>query len=77
MRCAHVAIWVITFTNDTTAVGLVRGDDETAYRDEVQHLADWSADDNNNMPNTHKTKEIIVQAGLGTTHTHTHLHQWS
>ncbi|XP_071388366.1 CD109 antigen [Centroberyx affinis] len=32
---------------------------KTAYRDEVQHLAEWCSD-NNLVPNTTKTKEIIV-----------------
>ncbi|KAI4897980.1 hypothetical protein NFI96_009222 [Prochilodus magdalenae] len=37
--------------DDTTVIGLIRGDNETAYRDEVQHLAAW-CDDNNLVLNT-------------------------
>ncbi len=47
------------FADDTTAIGLISGNDETAYRDEVQHLATWCA--NNNLAlNSQKTKELIV-----------------
>ena len=50
---------IIKFADDTTVVGLIREEDETAYRDEVQHLTTWCK--NNNLElNTKKTKEIIV-----------------
>ena len=35
---------IIKFADDTTVVGPVSGDDEMAYRDEVQHLAVWCGD---------------------------------
>ncbi|KAI4878131.1 hypothetical protein NFI96_011076 [Prochilodus magdalenae] len=40
-------------------MGLIRDNDETAYRDEVQHLSTW-CHDNNLTLNTQKTKEIIM-----------------
>lgn len=50
---------IIKFADDTTVVGLISSEDETAYRDKVQHLAVWCA--NNNLArNTQKTKELIV-----------------
>ena len=48
---------------------LIRGDDETAYRDEVEHLAAW-CEDNNLVLNTQKTKEIIVDLRRGRSQTH-------
>ena len=32
---------IIKFADDTTVVGLIRDEDKTAYRDEVQHLTTW------------------------------------
>ena len=61
---------IIKSADDTTVVGLVRGDNETACRDEVQHLAAWCA--NNNLPLcTQKTKEIIVDFRQARSHAHT------
>lgn len=34
----------IKFANDTTVVGLISVDNETVYRDEVQGLVGWCAD---------------------------------
>ncbi|XP_072547004.1 uncharacterized protein [Salminus brasiliensis] len=48
---------IIKFADDTTVVGLISGGDETAYRDEVQGLAEWCAE--NNM-NSSKTKELVI-----------------
>ncbi|XP_030635301.1 uncharacterized protein LOC115816487 [Chanos chanos] len=55
----HGSNTIIKFADCTTVVGLIREDDKTAYRDEVEHLAAWCAD-NNLALNTQKTKEIIV-----------------
>ncbi|KAI4899182.1 hypothetical protein NFI96_003321 [Prochilodus magdalenae] len=49
---------IIKYADDTTVIGLIR-DDETAYRNEVQHLSTW-CHDNNLTLNTQKTKEIIM-----------------
>ena len=43
----------VKFVDDPTVGGLIRGNDETAYRDKVQHL------DNNLALNTHKTKDTV------------------
>ncbi len=50
---------MIKFADDTTVVGLISGNDETHYNEEVQHLVMWCSD-NDLVLNTTKTKEIIV-----------------
>lgn len=50
---------IVKFADDTTVLGLISNDDEMDYRNEVQHLASWS-DNNNLVLNIKKTKEIIV-----------------
>ncbi len=67
----HGSNSIIKFADDITVVGLISGNDETAYRDEVQHLATWCA--NNNLAlNTQKTKELIVDhRRTKKDHTHT------
>ncbi|KAK3549885.1 hypothetical protein QTP86_015499 [Hemibagrus guttatus] len=45
---------IIKFADDTTVIGLISENDETAYRAEVQHLVAWCAD-NNLLLNTSKT----------------------
>lgn len=50
---------IIKFADDITVVGLIKDDDESVYRDEVQHLAVWCATNNLEL-NTQNTKEIIV-----------------
>lgn len=61
---------IIKFADDTTVVGLIKDDDESAYRDEVQHLAVWCATNNLEL-NTQKTKEIIVDFRRSRSHAHT------
>lgn len=55
----HGSNSIIKFADDTTVVGLISDNDEAAYREEVQHLAAWCAD-NNLALNTKKTKELNV-----------------
>ncbi|KAF7708686.1 hypothetical protein HF521_017743, partial [Silurus meridionalis] len=50
---------IIKFADDTTVIGLITNNDETAYREEIQHLATW-CNNNNLLLNTSKTKELIV-----------------
>ncbi|KAI4904189.1 hypothetical protein NFI96_000143 [Prochilodus magdalenae] len=50
---------IIKYADDTTVIGLIKDNDETAYRDEIQHLSTW-CHDNNLTLNTQKTKEIIM-----------------
>ncbi|KAI4892187.1 hypothetical protein NFI96_026690 [Prochilodus magdalenae] len=64
---------IIKFADDTTVIGLIRADDETAYRDEVQHLAAW-CNDNNLVLNTQKTKEVIVDFRKSRNQAHTPIH---
>ncbi len=70
----HGSNSIIKFADDTTVVGLISGDDETAYREEFQHLVGWYAS-NDLALNTQKTKELIRQSR--TDDTHSHLHWWS
>ncbi len=50
---------IVKYADDTTVLGLINNNDETAYRNEVQHLALW-CDNNSLVLNINKTKEIIV-----------------
>lgn len=53
------------FADDTTVLGRIKGNNESVYRDEVQHLVMWC--DNNNLVLTalKKPKEINVDFGGG------------
>ena len=42
----HVSNSIIKFADDTTAVGLITNNDETAYREEVRTLAEWCQENN-------------------------------
>ncbi|KAI3359443.1 hypothetical protein L3Q82_002939 [Scortum barcoo] len=55
----HSSNTIIKFADDTTVIGLITGDDETAYREEVRALTSW-CQDNNLQLNVSKTKELIV-----------------
>ena len=50
---------IIKFADDTTVVGLITDNDETAYREEVRDLAVWCQDNNLSL-NVIKTMEMIV-----------------
>ncbi|KAI5629743.1 hypothetical protein C0J50_2244 [Silurus asotus] len=50
---------IIKFADDTTVIGLITNNDETAYREEIQHLATW-CNNNNLLLKSSKTKELIV-----------------
>ena len=50
---------IIKFADDTTAVGLIIDNDETAYREEVRDQAVWCQDNKISL-NVIKTKELIV-----------------
>lgn len=56
---AHLSNNITKFADDITVVGLICGEDETVYRDEVQRLSGWCSADNLAL-NTTKTKEIIL-----------------
>ena len=55
----HNSNTIIKFTDDTTVVGLITDNDETAYMEEVRDLAVWCQDNNLSL-NVIKTKEMIV-----------------
>lgn len=55
----HTSNSIIRFAANTTVVGLILDNEETAYRLEVEHLAMWCKD-NNLVLNTSKTKEMII-----------------
>uniref|UniRef100_A0A8C8I2H8 Metalloproteinase inhibitor 2 n=1 Tax=Oncorhynchus tshawytscha TaxID=74940 RepID=A0A8C8I2H8_ONCTS len=55
----HASNSIIKFADDTTVVGLITNNDETAYREEVRALGVW-CQENNLTLNVNKTKEMIV-----------------
>ncbi|KAI3374481.1 hypothetical protein L3Q82_006306 [Scortum barcoo] len=55
----HSTNTIVKFADDTTIVGLISDNDETHYREEIQHLTQWCSN-NNIVLNTSKTKEVIV-----------------
>uniref|UniRef100_A0A8L0DMU0 Reverse transcriptase domain-containing protein n=1 Tax=Oncorhynchus mykiss TaxID=8022 RepID=A0A8L0DMU0_ONCMY len=55
----HASNSIIKFADDTTVVGLITINDETAYREEVRALGVW-CQENNLTLNVNKTKEMIV-----------------
>uniref|UniRef100_A0A8C7H3V2 Reverse transcriptase domain-containing protein n=1 Tax=Oncorhynchus kisutch TaxID=8019 RepID=A0A8C7H3V2_ONCKI len=55
----HAFNSIIKFADDTTVVGLITNNDETAYREEVRALGVW-CQENNLTLNVNKTKEVIV-----------------
>lgn len=63
---------IIKFADDTTVVGLITNNDESEYREEVQHLVDWCQNDNLSL-NVQKTKDMVVNFRKSST-THTPLH---
>jgi hypothetical protein len=54
----HDSNTIIKF-DDTTVVGLITYNDETAYKEEVRDLAVWCQDNNLSL-NVNKTKELLV-----------------
>jgi hypothetical protein len=50
---------IIKFADNTTAVGLITNNDETAYIEEVKALVEWGQENNLSL-NVNKTKEQIV-----------------
>ena len=55
----HNSNAIIKFADNTTVVGLITGNDETAYREEVRELAMWCQDNNLSL-NVIKAMEMIV-----------------
>ena len=55
----HVSDLIIKFADDTTVVGLITNNDETAHREEVRVLAEWCQENSLSL-NINKMKELIV-----------------
>ncbi|KAK3512858.1 hypothetical protein QTP70_028928 [Hemibagrus guttatus] len=55
----HSSNHIIKFADDTTVVGLISKNDESAYREEVQRLTTWCKANNLSL-NVDKTKEMVV-----------------
>ena len=55
----HDSNTIIKFADDTTVVGPITDNDETAYREEFNDLTMWCQNNNLSL-NVIKTKEMIV-----------------
>ncbi|KAK3572883.1 hypothetical protein QTP86_009900 [Hemibagrus guttatus] len=55
----HSSNHIIKFADDTTVVGLISKNNESAYREEMQQLIAWCKDNNLSL-NIDKTKEMVV-----------------
>ena len=53
----HASNSIIKFADDTTVVGLITNNDETAYREEVRAPVEWCQENNFSL-NVNKTKEL-------------------
>ncbi|XP_055507619.1 uncharacterized protein LOC129706959 [Leucoraja erinacea] len=65
----HSTNSIVTFANDTTAVGRITDGDESECRSEIDQLTKW-CQHNNLALNISKTKELIVDFGSGRMRTH-------
>ncbi len=55
----HSSNAIVKFADDTTVVGLITDNDETAYREEVHALTHWCQETHLSL-NINKTKELVV-----------------
>ncbi len=55
----HSSNAIVKFANDTTVIGLITDNDETAYREEVSTLTKWCQENHLSL-NIDKTKELVV-----------------
>uniref|UniRef100_A0AAV2ITY2 Alkylated DNA repair protein AlkB homologue 8 N-terminal domain-containing protein n=1 Tax=Knipowitschia caucasica TaxID=637954 RepID=A0AAV2ITY2_KNICA len=58
-RLTHDSVKLIKFADDTTLIGLISNNDESAYRREVDRLVSWCSGNNLEL-NAQKTVEMIV-----------------
>ncbi|KAF7640980.1 hypothetical protein LDENG_00001730 [Lucifuga dentata] len=56
---SHQSVKLLKFADDTTLIGLISGEDESAYRWETDHLVTWCRHNNLEL-NALKTVEMIV-----------------
>jgi hypothetical protein len=55
----HASNTIIKFADNTTVVGLITGDDESVYREEVTDLAVWCQNNSLSL-NVSKAMELIL-----------------
>ncbi len=55
----HSSNVIVKFSDDTTVIGLITDNDETAYREEVSTLTKWCQEHHLSL-NIDKTKELVV-----------------
>ncbi len=55
----HSSNVIVKFADDTTVIGLITDNDETAYREEVSTLTKWCQENHLSL-NINKTKELVV-----------------
>ncbi len=70
----HSCNVIVKFTDDTTVIGLITDNDETAYRAEVNTLTKWCQENHLSL-NIDKTKELVVDFQETEQRTHTHHHR--
>ncbi|KAK3509696.1 hypothetical protein QTP70_008365 [Hemibagrus guttatus] len=58
----HSSNHIIKFTDDTTVVGLISKNDESAYREEMPRLTAWCKANNLSL-NMEKTKRWLLSSG--------------
>ena len=63
-RPVHASNTIIKFADETIMIDIIKNNDESVFRDEVDHMAAW-CDANNLLLNTKKTKDIIVDFRRG------------
>uniref|UniRef100_A0A8C9SC26 Reverse transcriptase domain-containing protein n=1 Tax=Scleropages formosus TaxID=113540 RepID=A0A8C9SC26_SCLFO len=56
---SHSSNNIIKFADDTTIVGLITNNDETAYKEEMRLLGEWCQDNNLSL-NVSKTKGLVI-----------------
>lgn len=56
---SHQSVKLLKFADDTTVIGLISGDDESAYRWEIDHMETWFGRNNLEL-NPLKTVEMVV-----------------
>uniref|UniRef100_A0AAV2IY56 Alkylated DNA repair protein AlkB homologue 8 N-terminal domain-containing protein n=1 Tax=Knipowitschia caucasica TaxID=637954 RepID=A0AAV2IY56_KNICA len=59
LQLSHDSVKLIKFADDTTLIGLISNNDESAYRREVDRLVSWCSGNNLEL-NAQKTVEMIV-----------------
>ncbi len=68
----HSSNVIVKFADDTTVIGLITDNDETAYRAEVSTLTKWCQENHLSL-NIDKTKELVVDfRRQSREHTHHH-----